>query len=36
MAGLLRGMVHTAAVAGTATATRNAVNHNAAQKNMEA
>jgi membrane protease subunit (stomatin/prohibitin family) len=36
MPGLLRGIVRTAAIAGTATATRNAVNRHAAQKNMEA
>jgi hypothetical protein len=36
MGGLLRGMVKTAAVAGTAQATRNVVNRHAAQKNVEA
>ena len=36
MPGLLRGMAKTAVVAGTAQATRNAVNRHAAQKNMEA
>ena len=35
MGGLLRGMAKTAAVAGTAQATRNAVNRHAAQRNME-
>jgi hypothetical protein len=32
MPGLMRGMVRTAAVVGTASATRNAVNHRQAQK----
>jgi hypothetical protein len=36
MPGLLRGIVRTAAVAGTAQATRNVVNRHAAKKNMEA
>ena len=36
MPGLLRGIVRTAAVAGTATATRNAVNRHAAKKNVAA
>lgn len=36
MAGLVRGMVRTAAVAGTATATRNAVNRRQADKNVTA
>ncbi len=36
MPGLLRGIVKTAAVAGTATATRNAVNRHSAKKNAEA
>ena len=36
MPGLVRGMVRTAAVAGTATATRNAVNRHAAKKNARA
>ncbi len=34
--GLLAGVVKTAAVAGTAQATRNAVNRRSAEKNMEA
>lgn len=36
MPGLVRGMVRTAAVVGTATATRNAVNRRQAEKNMAA
>ena len=36
MAGLVRGMAKTAAVVGTATATRNAVNRHAAKKNARA
>ncbi len=36
MPGLMRGMVRTAAVVGTATATRNAVNRRQADKNMAA
>ena len=36
MPGLLRGVVRTAAVAGTATATRNAVNRRQADKNVAA
>ena len=36
MPGLLRGMVRTAAVVGTATATRNAVHRRQAKKNVEA
>ncbi len=36
MPGLLRGMVATAAVVGTATATRNAVNRHQAEKNAQA
>lgn len=36
MPGLMRGMVRTAAVVGTATATRNAVNRRQAEKNMQA
>ncbi len=36
MPGLLRGIVKTAAVAGTAQATRNAVNRHSAKKNVEA
>ena len=36
MPGLLRGIAKTAVVAGTAQATRNAVNRHAATKNMEA
>lgn len=36
MPGLVRGMVRTAAVVGTATATRNAVNRRQADKNMAA
>ena len=36
MPGLIRGMVRTAAVAGTATATRNAINRRQAKKNVEA
>ena len=36
MPGLLRGMAKTAAVVGTATATRNAVNRHAAKKNVQA
>lgn len=36
MAGLVRGMARTAAVVGTATATRNAVNRRQAQKNVNA
>lgn len=36
MAGLLRGVVRTAAVVGTATATRNAVNRHTAKKQVEA
>ena len=36
MPGLVRGMVRTAAVAGTATATRNAVNRRQAKKNVAA
>ena len=36
MPGLLRGMVATAAVVGTATATRNAVNRRQADKNAQA
>lgn len=36
MPGLLRGMARTAAVVGTATATRNAVNRRQAEKNMAA
>lgn len=36
MPGLIRGMVRTAAVVGTATATRNAVNRRQAEKNMAA
>ena len=36
MPGLLRGIVKTAAVAGTATATRNAVNRRSAEKNVRA
>ena len=36
MPGLLRGIARTAVVAGTAQATRNAVNRHAAKKNMEA
>ena len=36
MSGLLRGMARTAAVVGTATATRNAVNRHAANKNARA
>lgn len=36
MPGLVRGMARTAAVVGTATATRNAVNRRQAEKNMAA
>ena len=36
MPGLVRGMARTAAVVGTATATRNAVNRHAAKKNARA
>ena len=36
MPGLVRGIVRTAAVAGTATATRNAVNRRQAKKNVAA
>ena len=36
MPGLIRGMARTAAVVGTATATRNAVNRRQAEKNMAA
>lgn len=36
MPGLVRGMARTAAVVGTATATRNAVNRHSAKKNAEA
>lgn len=36
MPGLVRGIVRTAAVAGTATATRNAVNRRQADKNVQA
>lgn len=36
MPGLMRGMVRTAAVVGTATATRNAVNRRQAEKNVAA
>ena len=36
MPGLMRGMARTAAVVGTATATRNAVNRRQAEKNMAA
>jgi hypothetical protein len=36
MPGLLRGMAKTAAVVGTATATRNAVNRRQADKNVQA
>ena len=36
MAGLVRGMARTAAVVGTATATRNAVNRRQASKNVAA
>jgi hypothetical protein len=36
MPGLVRGMARTAAVVGTATATRNAVNRRQAQKNVNA
>lgn len=36
MPGLVRGMVRTAAVVGTATATRNAVNRRQAEKNVAA
>lgn len=36
MPGLLRGMAATAAVVGTATATRNAVNRHQAEKNAQA
>ena len=36
MPGLVRGMVRTAAVVGTATATRNAVNRRQADKNAQA
>ena len=36
MPGLLKGMVKTAAVAGTAQATRNVVNRHAAEKNVKA
>ena len=36
MPGLMRGMARTAAVVGTATATRNAVNRRQADKNAEA
>ena len=36
MPGLVRGMARTAAVVGTATATRNAVNRNQADKNAQA
>jgi hypothetical protein len=36
MGGLLRGMAKTAAVAGTAQATRNAVNRRSAEKNVRA
>jgi hypothetical protein len=36
MPGLVRGMVRTAAVAGTATATRNAVNRRQADRNVAA
>lgn len=36
MPGLMRGMARTAAVVGTATATRNAVNRRQADKNMQA
>ena len=36
MPGLLRGMAKTAVVAGTAQATRNAVNRRSAKRNMEA
>lgn len=36
MPGLVRGMARTAAVVGTATATRNAVNRRQAKKNAEA
>jgi hypothetical protein len=36
MPGLLRGMARTAAVVGTATATRNAVNRRQAEKNAQA
>ena len=36
MPGLMRGIVRTAAVAGTATATRNAVNRRQAKKNVAA
>ena len=36
MPGLIRGMARTAAVVGTATATRNAVNRHQADKNAEA
>jgi hypothetical protein len=36
MPGLVRGMVATAAVVGTATATRNAVNRRQAEKNAQA
>jgi hypothetical protein len=36
MPGLMRGMVRTAAVVGTATATRNAVNRRQADKNVAA
>lgn len=36
MPGLIRGMARTAAVVGTATATRNAVNRRQAEKNVQA
>lgn len=36
MPGLVRGMARTAAIVGTATATRNAVNRRQADKNMQA
>ena len=36
MPGLIRGMVRTAAVVGTATATRNAINRRQAEKNAQA
>ena len=36
MPGLMRGMARTAAVVGTATATRNAVNRRGAEKNAQA
>lgn len=36
MPGLIRGMARTAAVVGTATATRNAVNRHQAEKNAQA